>query len=229
MGGDSPPQQPEFPGENSVTRHDPSTLEILDAIPVTGPYRVAAAFESIWVSAWGRGRRSAIIRIDPDTNEVAGSLRLRGGPAPLVAAAGALWTLAKADSSPPRSWILAAIDPEQMRIARTVELPEVDGPTALAGWRGELSVGGRTGRVVRVDADTGHVAETVDSGVPLRDISAGPTGVWVIAQRDLVPIEEGRRAPRYRVAGSSLWFGQQAMGRLWVMSTRGLFVWPPAD
>ena len=64
--------------------------------------------------------------------------------------------------------------------------------------------------------------------MPLRGISAEPTGFWVIAQRDLVPIEEGRPVPGYPVAGSSLWFGQ-AIGRLWVMSTQGLFLWLPAD
>jgi hypothetical protein len=229
MGGDSPPQQPEFPGENSVTRHDPSTLEMVDAIHVTGPYRISAAFGSIWVSAWGSARRSDIIRIDPARNEIVGQVRLLGDPAPLVEAAGAVWTLAKADSPRARKWILAGIHPRQMKVVQTVELPRLGGPTSLAAWRGDLWVGGRTGRVVRADAVTGRVVQVLDSGVPLRDLSAGPAGVWVIGPRDLVRIDEGRPAVSYRIGGAPMWLGQQAMGRLWVMSTRGLFAWPPAD
>lgn len=229
MGGDSPPQTPEFPGENSLARLDPSTLQMTEAIPLTGPYRIVAAFGSVWVSAWGTGPGSDILRIDSATNEVIATIRIPAEPGTLTEAAGSLWALAKLTRGSPRGWALVRVDPDRNEVAQIIELPKLKSPMSLAAGRGDLWIGGWSGRIVRLDPETGQISLTVDTGVPVMDISVGPVGAWVIGQREIAEIDvrSGRVEATYRIGGAPMWFARQAQGRMWVMTNQGFFEWPP--
>jgi hypothetical protein len=230
MGGDSPPQAPEFPGENSLARLDPVTLQMTKAIPVTGPYKIVAAFGSMWVSAWGAGPGSDILRIDPETNDVIASIRVPADLGTLVEASGSLWALAKVTRGSPRGWALVRIDPGRDEVAQIIELPKLKRPMSLAVGRGGLWIGGWSGRVVRLDPQTGQITLTVDTGVPVMDISVGSLGAWVIGQREIAEIDvrTGRVEATYRIGGAPMWFARQAEGRMWVMTNQGFFEWPPS-
>jgi len=230
MGGDSPPQTPEFPGENSLARLDPVTLQMTKAIPLTGPYKIVAAFGSMWVSAWGAGPGSDILRIDPETNDVIASIRVPADPGTLVEASGSLWALAKVTRESPRGWALVRVDPGRDEVTQIIELPRLQGPMSLTVGRGDLWIGGWSGRIVRLDPETGRITLTVVTGLPVMDISVGPVGVWVIGQRELaeVDVRSGRVEGTFRIGGAPMWFARQAEGRMWVMTNQGFFEWPPS-
>jgi hypothetical protein len=230
MGGDSPPQTPEFPGENSLARLDPSTLQMTEAIPLTGPYKIVAAFGSVWVSAWGTGPGSDILRIDPQTNDVIATIHVLADPGTLMEASGSLWALAKLTRGSPRGWALLRIDAGRDEVAQIIELPRLQGPMSLTAGRGDLWIGGWSGRIVRLDPETGQITLTVDTGAPVMDVSVGPAGAWVIGQRVIAEIDLrlGRVEATYRIGGAPMWFARQAIGRMWVMTNQGFFEWPPS-
>jgi hypothetical protein len=230
MSGDSPPQTPEFPGENSLVRLDPSTLHMTEAIPLIGPYKIAAAFGSVWVSAWGTGPGSDILRIDPRTNDVIATIRVPADPGTLVEATGSLWALAKLTRGSPRGWALVRVDPDRNEVAQIIELPKLHGPMSLAAGRGDLWIGGWSGRIVRLDPETGQVTLTIDTGVPVMDVSVGPAGASVIGQREIAEIDvrSGRVEATHRIGGAPMWFARQAEGRMWIMTNQGFFEWPPS-
>jgi hypothetical protein len=229
MGGGSPPQTPEFPGENSLARLDPSTLQMTDVISLAGPYKIAAAFGSVWVSAWGTGPGSDILRIDPETNDIIATIRVPADPGTLLEAAGSLWAMAKLTRGSPRGWALVRVDPDRNEVAQIIELPKLHGPMSLATGQGDLWIGGWSGTVLRMDPATGRITLTVDTGVPVMDVSVGPAGAWVIGQREMAEIDvrSGGVEATYRIAGAPMWFARQAVGRMWVMTNQGFFEWPP--
>jgi hypothetical protein len=230
MGGDSPPQTPEFPGENSLARLDPLTLQMTEAIALTGPYKIVAAFGSVWASASGTGPGSDILRIDPETNDVIAAIRVPADPGTLVEAAGSLWALTKVTRGSPRGWVLVRVDPDRNEVAQLVELPKLDDPASLTVGRGDLWIGGWSGRIVRLDPETGRITLTIETGLPVMDISLGPVGAWVIGQREIAEIDvrSGRVEATYRIGGAPMWFARQAEGRMWVMTNQGFFEWPPS-
>jgi len=164
------------PHDDFVARIDRRTGKVVERIDVSGwPFWIAVGGGAVWAG----NLDGTVVRIDPATNEITETVKVRVAPvvmggAPAVAfAGGSLWVTSFEDDA------VLRIDPKTGKIVATYD---VGGwPFWLAVREGSLWVTNFTDKtVMRFDTKTGEVLATipVESGVSI--VAAGPEGVWVV-------------------------------------------------
>lgn len=238
MGGDSPPPQPRFPRENSVTRWDATGLSLQLQIPVATPYRLEAGLGGVWVTRWAEDRSAVVLKIDAATGYVLRQLRRRGDPGELALAGGGVWELGY---MPARDggWTLLQIDPETASVAGRIPLAGLREGDPLS-----FATDGRTlwvssffsGELFSFDARTGRALPEISSNlIFMTDVSFGPQGLWVVAGNLVARLDpatgevlEGYRVMQpdgYRIP-HELWSVDQTREDVWVSSGGGVFRLP---
>ncbi len=168
-------------GAVSVVHIDAATSRVIDTIPVNGDvaFSIAAGDGAAWVATYSQKGGSTMVRIDQGTDDITGSVP--GVSGPLVVDATGVWAVEGTD--------LVRIDPVSLQIeARTpLGAPPLD--VAAGGgaiWVVESDDNGdyvSAGPLVRVDATTATVTETVPLSIAGYLLAASEDGVWVSGWR----------------------------------------------
>jgi hypothetical protein len=206
----------EFESPASVS--SPSTV----AIDLDGhPGAIVAAEEGVWVAVYGGDAGDRVVRIDPDTNQVAASVPVQGDPYELAAGEGSVWVTGNSAES---GDVLHRIDPRTNRVVATMAFPR-DSTAAIAAGEGAAWVV-RSASLARVDLETNEVALTIplEAG-PVRhnfdELAVSRGAVWVLALEGLdhpgdvirVDPESNRVAARVQAEALNMGVGP---GGLWI-------------
>ena len=163
----------------TVTAVPPPVAKVTAKITVGSvPSDIAVGGGGVWVTDLVE---NALFRIDPATNQVAGSVAL-GAPStalPMaVAATGeAVWVASNTLAFPGEGRVLR-VDPTTMSVVATI--PVGSGALDIAAGAGAVWViSAREGTVSRIDPATNSVTATVHVGVNPGGIGVGAAAVWV--------------------------------------------------
>jgi Protein kinase domain len=153
----------------SLTRRDPTTLLPHDSVEL-GDFAtaIAAGSDAIWVTTKYKG----LLRIDPDTNDIADRfpLQARAVPVDIAFGADAVWIATEGDD------LVWRIDPTT-RSQTPINVG--DGPAAIAfGFDSVWVACKRDGTVWRIDPATPKVVANWKLGASPEDIAVGAGAVW---------------------------------------------------
>jgi YVTN family beta-propeller protein len=131
-------------------------------------FNIAIGDGAIWVPHLD----GTLSRVDPETNTVVATIRLRFRPVDAAAGEGGVWITDNAGDA------LVRIDPVTNRVAKRI--PVGDGPFGVATGNGSVWVANRIdGTVSRIDPKTNEVVATIEVGPNPKYIAAGEDEVWV--------------------------------------------------
>jgi streptogramin lyase len=131
-------------------------------------------------AVWLLDDESSLIRFDPITNAVTGTIELDGDPWSLEVGAGSVWVLIGEESTPvddpnTRYGRVLRIDPETLEVTRTARISDVLLPgfgRPLAFGEGALWVT-NMGAVTRITPDSGAIA----ASIPVPGSGCGPLAI----------------------------------------------------
>jgi YVTN family beta-propeller protein len=133
-------------------------------------------FDSLWA---GDCRARALLRIDPKSGEITATIPLPGTPleeTSVAAGEGSVWVTV---DRPPR---LVRIDPKTNRVTTTTDVPALAG--ALRAGLGGLWFASASGKLIRLDPQTGDRVAEIQAGKVPRFTAVGGGSVWVLNQAD---------------------------------------------
>jgi len=162
-----------------LERIDPARNRVVKRWKLPQATGVVGAFGSIWATGPG-----GVIRVDPVTNAVVGTIHVEGGAAWTAASADAVWATSPAG--------LVRLDPETNAVVATIALPGapyLGDPAVLDGmvWVPQI----RKNSIAVVDPASNTVVQTVKAG-------AGPFVVTAIDGEAWVPSWKGHDIWRIR-------------------------------
>lgn len=168
----------------SLTRIDPSTGKVTATIPLpsddlASESSLAVTDTAVWVLTTDR----KLIKVDPETNAVAGTFETVPGAAALRGGFGSLWITDANEGA------LLRVDPADASVKQTIPIPEGTGARFLAVGDDAVWVLVPGGTVARIDPATNAVAAVipVDSGrIDGGDIAVGGGAVWARVTSSLV-------------------------------------------
>ncbi|HXJ42054.1 MAG TPA: DUF5074 domain-containing protein [Bryobacteraceae bacterium] len=201
----------------SLVRVETKTAKITATIPLgvadvhSG---IAATADSVWLFSDNRGTLS---RIDPDTNEVVGEMRLAADCANLLAAESSLWVTCPSENR------LVRISPAKHTVEKRIEVSAK--PGSIAFGDGSIWVlCEKDGKIDRIDPKTNKVIKTIDLATPgvTGELAYGESFLWVSQPgfpltRIETTAEKERVAQQFRGEGGGL-IATQA-GAIWMGST----------
>jgi hypothetical protein len=166
----------------------PSDLNprVTAAIPVGAEPRTVVVGEgAVWVAVLDRDdgmENYSVVRIDPESNEVAARIPLEIGVDRLAVGFGAVWAGGYSEQD---GAAIARIDPQNNEVVATiggVTDPEVGidmsgGASVWAIAPGESPPDSHT--LARIDPETNEIVSTIPVG-PITDIAVGEGAVWVL-------------------------------------------------
>src|SRR5262249_30801697 len=170
---------------DAVAVVDATHARLLGSVPVTAPPgAVAYGAGSVWVSS---PAARSVLRISPDSKQVAASIPLDLAPPRLAVAGSAVWALGSVPND--EFLTLERIDPTFDTISRARRLP-----TVVTGDAGSLSANGptllvapRTGLLTRIDARSGHFLGRLDPNAAPSAAALGFGSAWLAyREADLV-------------------------------------------
>ncbi len=147
---------------------------------------------AVWATASG-GEGGKVVRIDPETNEIAETIPVGPGSGPggigcLAVGAGGIWVTRGGDHDS-----LVRIDPATDQVVATVDLPNPDywNEVVVGGGMVWVAIGGPNARledgtktnvvqVLRIDPQTNQVVgEPIEVGHGMFGMGSGDGSVWV--------------------------------------------------
>ena len=165
----------------SVHRFDPAARQLQRIFPIYpggilwGRSAIATGVGAVWTSnltALLGSRPGFLVRIDPRSRKVTGSLRLSAAPSALATGFGSVW------ATLPDSDVVARIDPNKMSISRTIAVGRH--PIALAVGEGAVWVASDGDDTIsRIDPTTERVTKTTHLARSPAALAAGAGSVWV--------------------------------------------------
>jgi streptogramin lyase len=191
--------------DGQLIRLEPASGEIAARIPlppsVGTPVDVQVAMGSVWVQTGpvGAGIDPSVLRIDPGTNQIVGTITLEPAEhGPVAFGAGSVWSVdaherVVSQRDPEDGRVMDTISPEELARGRLGEqIRDLGAPVALRFGQGALWVllEGRAGAghpdsgpLVRIDPRRVSVTGTAKVGDNLAvDVGAG--GVWLVNAQD---------------------------------------------
>ncbi len=202
-------------GTRDVSKIDPIYDRLTSTRPLvaSGSYfsrtvrPALAAFGSIWIVV----PDGNVLRIDPGSARVLGSVGVGNAPSAITAGAGSLWVTNRSDGTVTR------IDPTTL-VPRTI--PVGHGPAAVAvNAAGAWIANAGDNTLVRVDTETNAVAGKTAVGDGPTAVLATPTALWVANARDGTVM---RLDPRSGKVNKTIHLGgtpnafASAAGQVWV-------------
>jgi DNA-binding beta-propeller fold protein YncE len=174
-------------GGGAVVRIDPATNQVaatieLDVLPIAGGpdspvVSVAIGEQGVWATGWrGASPEAAegvLLRIDPDTNEIAQTIELPLRPRGLaIDDSGAIWVSSHIDNS------VVGVDSESGSVLATLE---IEHPWAIALSPDALWVANNDdGSLTQIDLATTEVVETFMTGAwMIPNIKYGADALWL--------------------------------------------------
>ncbi len=161
--------------DNTVSRIDPETREVIKVIGVDSPVDLAVGTDAIWVAG---GVDGSVARIDPETDAAVARIELRGRDPVrpvtvqgIAAGEGAVWAVAAGRG-------LVRIDPASSRVVDSVSFAAQ--PLAVAAGHGSVWVVTADSALIRLEPRSLAVTARTSVGLPL-DVEAVDDGVVVIA------------------------------------------------
>ena len=207
--------------EDSLVRRDDRSGEILDTLPIQGPWdSMTGGFGYVWIAHPLAPGETEIERMSP-LSANSKTIKVEGDTADLQAGNGSIWFLAEEGT-------LSEIDPVSMKVADTYDTGTVTPGTAvpLAGfvWICECELG----RVAQFDPRTGEIVKELDlpeHGFVIGVDTTDPQDerVWLLdpEANTLTPIDPvtgevgrsvgvgGAAITDAKVVGDSLWVASQ--------------------
>lgn len=163
------------PGPGLLARIDPATLQVVAEITLDEgkrgdpPYAVTVEGDAIWAT---ERVGKAIVRIDPNTNEIMERIPLGvDGELHAIALDGdTLWVAVRGDN------MILRVDTQTKQVIANIP---VDDPTSIAiGAEAIWVVEHHKGNLVRIDPNTNSVVATIQVGYP-GQVALGEGSVWV--------------------------------------------------
>lgn len=186
---------------------DATIVEEIAVEPSVGPDIKLGPDGTVWLPASDtfQGRppdapRHAIVRIEPDTNEVAAVIAVPHQMSAVAVTDDAVWATGTdfgPDAERPRG-SLVRIDPASNAVVATVDLGEGASPTDVAvGFGSAWVTDSSQDRVVRVDTGTNEIVATiaVDRGPASVAIAAGRVWVTKPGAGQLRPVDPATNKP----------------------------------
>ena len=123
-------------------------------IPLGGATDVAVGEGAVWVSDAANGR---VLRVDPQTNRVTGSINVGTGPSAITVGFGSVWVTNSLDGT------ISRINPQTNKVTAVLQVGS--GPNAIAAGAGGVWVANELGgTVVRIDPATNAPARPITVG-----------------------------------------------------------------
>ena len=159
---------------DAISRIDPQSGEVVAALKVSrGPMSVAFTPDAVWVVNFGQ-TGDTVIRIDPQTNQLAGDpIQTGNAPLSLAVGEGSVW-VANHDAH-----TITRIDLATNQVVANITVPSE--PHRVAFGEGAVWVANwHINSVTRVDPQTNEVVgEPIPIGHPAGNMAAGLGSVWV--------------------------------------------------
>lgn len=207
-------------GDKTLVRLDPATAKPVASIPAE-PENSEGGITTGARAVWLVIKPSTLVRIDPATNAVTGSLALPAGSANPLFSGGFVWVTAFEHDA------LLKIDPKTLTLAATIAVgPKPRFLAAGAGAVWTLNQG--DGSLSRVDLATGKLIATIPCGIPGGggEISFGEGYVWATvfdfpltqvdpATNKVVRQWAGQGGDGLRVGLGSVWLSNLRQGTVW--------------
>jgi streptogramin lyase len=214
-----------------VERIDPRSNLVVAYIRLDhAGFGVVATDQAVWVVTGGTGIASALVRIDPSTNQIVSTLPVGEGDA-LAMDNNTLWVGSRQQGTVMR------VDPGSNKVVATIQVfdasklpggPDVSVVSSVAAGNGQVWAADPVGRAVaRIDPETNTVAERVPVGIMAGALSLLGNTLWVgsaadgkVARLDLSTkkVLASIDAPLVRgilATDSAVWFGTVAPGVVW--------------
>jgi len=143
----------------SVAKVDPSTMAIVDVIPVgsssdSGPSWLAFGAGSVWTDV---PSLNAVVRIDPKTDKVIATTPVAGACGAVAATDAAVWVAGGSDDG--CAPVIERIDPKTNHVRATIDLPSGANPLAIDPDSVWFGMAGAVGRVdPAADTVTGQLS-----------------------------------------------------------------------
>jgi virginiamycin B lyase len=208
LGDDTAPGALRFDvATNSVGAIDAKTTKLALAAPLPGrPTDVAAGSGTAWVASVDS---TAVTGVSKRTRSITRTVPLSGSADAVAVGEGSVWV---ADA---RRGVLSRIEEGYERVSDRIRFPRsaaASGPSGrLRAPRASLAVGAgavwltnRSGRLIRIDPETGDVA-SIAVGRRLDGVAAGGGGVWAISSGSATVVRadprDGTVTDRISIAG----------------------------
>ena len=212
-------------GDKAIVRLDPTTAKSVATIaiePEDSEGGITIGAGSVWIVA----KPGRLVRIDPATNSVAGSVELPSGAANPAWGGGFLWITSNAQSE------LLKVDPQALKIVVTIPVgPRPRFLTVSPDSVWTLNQG--DGSVSRVNMDSGQLLATIPCGISGEggEISFGDGFVWAtmfdfpLTQIDptsnlVVRQWSGKGGDGLRTGLGSLWLSNLLQSTVWRISSQ---------
>jgi YVTN family beta-propeller protein len=162
---------------NSVAAIDTNTNGVVAQVPVGArPSAITFGSGSLWIANLDD---QTVSRVDPRTLFLQRTFSLAAPPTGIAAAGGGIWVVG---SSPSATFVsVSRIDPQFDAIDNTVRIGNVvpGSPGAVAARGASLWVAPFSGRLARLDPQTGHVVRQLDPNAAPTGLGLGADAVWV--------------------------------------------------
>jgi YVTN family beta-propeller protein len=219
--------------DKSIVRINAKNNQVTAKIPVMvadTEASIAAGEGGIWLLTDAKG---VLSRIDPDTNRVVATIRLKPYSYAAMAGYGAIWVTNTGKALTRETGSVQRIDPKTNTVVATI--PVRVQPRFLAVGAGAVWVLNQgDGSVTRVDPKTNQVMATIEVGVPGPggDIAAGDGAVWVRASKVLLSVIDPKTnqvVKRYgpaqgsgavRAGNGKVWVSAHDVNKVWRLDTR---------
>ncbi len=212
-------------GDKTLVRVDPSTAQAaatLPADPANSEGGITTGAGSVWIVV----KPCKLVRIDPATNTVTGSLDLPSGSENPLFGGGFIWITAFEHD------MLLKVDPKTLTLVASIPVgPKPRFLTIGAGSVWTLNQG--DGSLSRIAMDSGKLVATVVCGIPGQggEITFGDGYVWAtvfdfpLTQVDpssnkIVRQWAGQGGDGIRAGLGSIWLSNLRQGTVWRVSTR---------
>ncbi len=210
-------------GDKTLVRVDPATAKptaTIPAEPENSEGGITTGAGSVWIIV----KPSKLVRIDPATNTITGSLTLPAGSANPLFGGGFVWITAFEHDA------LLKVDPKTLTLVATIPIgPRPRFLTIGAGSVWTLNQG--DGTLSRVDMASGKLLATVVCGIPGGggEISFGDGFVWATmfdfpltqvdpASNKVVKQWAGQGGDGLRAGLGSVWLSNLRQGTVWRIS-----------
>jgi streptogramin lyase len=169
---------------NSLGVIDPASEKITAAIQVPGVAAGSLALRG--ETAWVDDGRGTLSEIELSGRGVARVVAIGGEVSDAATGPGAVWTVSR------RTGKLTKIDASYAAVVRRTRISRgssylaglsISDPWSVAEGAGAVWVTDGSARLVRVDRESGEIAQTIDLGAPLSAVNVGGGAVWIASSR----------------------------------------------